>query len=67
MKVYVYNLNGSWKFIDASAMGYSAVGYLKGDIQAKLNSEFNKDTEGSRPVSAFVDAEISSSGFAMCP
>jgi len=67
LKVYVYNLNGSWKFIDASAMGYSAVGYFKGDIQAKLNSEFNKDTEGSRPVSAFVDAEISSSGFAMCP
>jgi ABC-type transporter MlaC component len=63
--IVVYKSGGSWALLDGSAYGYSAVGYLKKDVQQKMKDAYDRDPQNSLPVTEYLNEETGG-GFKAC-
>lgn len=67
LTVVMFKKGNDWLVVDGEYFGFSAVGYVKRDLQRSLDAEYRKDPRNSLPVSAIVNEYTSDPDFIRCP
>ncbi len=67
LAIVEFNEAGEFKLIDVEYNNYSAVGYQGREFTRFLDREYNKDPNGSLPVTALVQHISSQNDYIACP